>query len=136
MAQQLLIDTDIIIDIGRNSKQAIDFLQSIERKSSPTISVVTQMELLVGCRNKKEMNTLSKFLERFKILHIDEKISSIAVDLMSKYRLSHGLLIADSLIAATAIKLKIVFSTKNHRDFRFINGLNLLTYPTLSSELE
>ncbi|MEQ8969267.1 MAG: PIN domain-containing protein [Coleofasciculus sp. C1-SOL-03] len=49
--------------------------------------------------------------------------------MLSLYRLSHGLLIADSLIAATAIVYNCPFITNNQRDYRFIQGLNLLSYP-------
>jgi hypothetical protein len=48
---------------------------------------------------------------------------------MTTYCLSHGLLIADALIAATAIALNLPLLSKNQRDYRFIEGLNLLSYP-------
>ena len=35
----------------------------------------------------------------------------------------------DALIAATALEYGAPFITKNQRDYRFINGLNLLAYP-------
>jgi predicted nucleic acid-binding protein len=41
--------------------------------------------------------------------------------------LSHGLLIPDALIAATAIVLDYDFITKNQRDYRFVNGLKVLS---------
>ena len=44
-------------------------------------------------------------------------------------RLSHGLLIPDSLIAAMAIVAGIAFVSKNQCDYKFIVGLNLLAYP-------
>jgi predicted nucleic acid-binding protein len=56
-------------------------------------------------------------------------ISDRAVDLLKQYFLSHGLLIADGLIAATALVHNEAFVSKNQRDFRFIAGLNLLPYP-------
>lgn len=56
-------------------------------------------------------------------------LSPKAVDLLKQYRLSHGLLIADALIAATALEHSEPFITKNQRDFRFITGLHLLPYP-------
>ena len=87
------------------------------------------MELVVGCRNKTELRDLEKFLKRYQILKITDQISDLAVDLLKKYFLSHGLLIADGLIAATAIVNNEAFITKNQRDFRFITGLNLLPYP-------
>ncbi|KJR43537.1 PilT protein [Candidatus Magnetoovum chiemensis] len=49
-----------------------------------------------------------------------------------KYRLSHGLLIPDALIAATAIIRDESFISKNQRDYRFINELKLLAYPIKS----
>jgi len=43
--------------------------------------------------------------------------------------LSHGLLIADGLIAATALEYDEAFITKNQRDYRFIPELKLQPYP-------
>jgi predicted nucleic acid-binding protein len=51
------------------------------------------------------------------------------VDLVRHCRLSHGLLIADAVIAATAMCSGIPLMSKNQRDFRFISGLTLLPYP-------
>jgi len=87
------------------------------------------MELIVGCRNKTELKNLEKFLQRFQILHISDQTSERAVELLQQYFLSHGLLIPDALISATALVYNEAFITKNQRDFRFINGLNLLPYP-------
>ena len=94
-----------------------------------SISSVTEMELIVGCRNKAELHQLDSLLDLFQILRLTRDISEIAVALLREYRLSHGLLIPDALIAATAIAQGVAFITKNQRDFRFIEKLNLLQYP-------
>ena len=101
----------------------------LRKTSTLAISVVTQMELIVGCRNKTELKALGKFLNRYQILKITGQISDRAVDLLTQYFLSHALLIADALIAATALAHNEAFITKNQRDFRFITDLNLLPYP-------
>jgi predicted nucleic acid-binding protein len=124
-----LIDTDILIDVGRGLNEAIDCIQRIEQHSTLATSAVTQMELIVGCRNKAELDRLELFLRRFQIQKLTDPIPDRAVDLLQRYRLSHGLLIADALIAATALERGAPFITKNQRDFRFITGLNLLAYP-------
>ncbi|RME10552.1 MAG: type II toxin-antitoxin system VapC family toxin [Ardenticatenia bacterium] len=129
MANLILVDTDILIDAGRGLQEAIETLQTLEQKARLAISVVTQMELLVGCRNKAEQQALEQFLRRFHILKIDETISDKAVELLQRYRLSHGLLIADALIAATALCWECAFISKNQRDYRFIESLHLLPYP-------
>lgn len=129
MADFTIVDTDILIDAGRGIGEAIGSLQEIGLKSSLATSAVTQMELFVGCRDKTELLEVEKFLRRFQILPLSEPVSQAAVDLLRQYRLSHGLLIPDALIAATALVLDAPFISKNQRDYRFITGLNLLAYP-------
>ncbi|WP_196527378.1 type II toxin-antitoxin system VapC family toxin [Nostoc commune] len=104
-------------------------MQNLKASSGLAISIITQMELMVGCRNKAELQTLENFLKHFYIIKIDQAVSDTAVDLLRSYRLSHNLAIPDSLIAATAIVWNYPFITKNQRDYRFIQGLNLLPYP-------
>lgn len=124
-----IIDTDILIDSALGIIEAINCLQNLRLTSGLAISIVTQMELIVGCANKGELQKLDNFLKKFHIIKIDKTVSDVAIDLLYSYRLSHGLLIADSLIAATAIAGNYPFITKNQRDYRFIQGLNLLPYP-------
>ena len=123
-----IVDSDILIDVARGDADAINCLLRLEQTSALAISAVSQMELIVGCRSKKELQDLEKFLNRYQILKINDRISDRAVDLLSQYFLSHGLLIADGLIAATALVHNEAFITKNQRDFRFIADLNLLPY--------
>lgn len=124
-----VVDTDILIDAGRGINEAIDYLQELERSIPLAVSVVTQMELIVGCRNKAELRALEQFLRRFRILKINEPISDKAVELLQQYRLSHGLLIADAFIAATALSWNYPLASKNQSDYRFIADLDLLPYP-------
>lgn len=125
----LIVDTDILIDVGRNVNDAVNCLQQIEQRFSVAVSSVTQMELIIGCRNKNELHSLEQFIERFHLIRLDEQISDTAIDLLKQYRLSHGLLIADALIAATAIISDLSFVSKNQNDYRFIEDLQLLPYP-------
>jgi len=62
------------------------------------------MELIVGCRDKKELQSLTRFFKQFQILELNKQISKNSVELLKQFRLSHGLLIPDALIAATAIE--------------------------------
>ncbi len=128
MSNRVLVDTDIFIDIGREISQAIEYLQQLEAGAKVVVSTVTQMELIIGCQNKSELRKVERFLKRYEIIRINESISETAVELLSQYRLSHGLLIADALIAATAIYLGEPLASKNQKDYRFIEGLELLSY--------
>mgnify|MGYP001557166254 CR=1 FL=1 len=129
MKQKLLVDTDILIDVSRGITIAINRLQSEAINSTLAISTITQMELIVGCRNNMELQNLEKFLQRYVIIKVNEFITDKAIELLKKYRLSHGLLIPDGLIAATAIVINAPLLSKNQRDYRFISELNLLSYP-------
>ena len=75
------------------------------------------------------MRDLEQFLRRFRILKLNEAISDKAVELLLQYRLSHGLLIADALIAATALSWDYPLASKNQRDYQFMVDLDLLPYP-------
>ena len=129
MADFVIVDTDVLIDAARDIVEAKNCLQQIEQRATLAVSAITQMELFVGCENKAELQKVEQFLSRFQIIALNERISEQAVELLRKYRLSHGLLIPDALIAATAIFFGVPLSTKNQKDYRFMIELMLLPYP-------
>ncbi len=126
-----LVDTDILIDLAADDTRAANCLMRLEQQSTLAVSSVTVMELIVGCRNKTELRSTEHLIERFKVIQLSEQASLRAVELIRRYRLSHGLLIPDALIAATALTLNCDFISKNQRDYRFINELNLLASPSV-----
>lgn len=130
----MVLDTDVLIDTARGVAEAIACLQQVEERSILAISVITHVELLVGCRDKAETRALHEFLLRFRILKLNELISDTGMALLRRYRLSHGLLIPDALIAATALAQGYPLVSKNQRDYRFIEGLGLLPCPRPFSE--
>jgi predicted nucleic acid-binding protein len=129
----LIVDTDVLIDAARGVPVALDVLNAAQSDQQSSISSVTEMELLIGCRNKAEMRALSRFLDRFSRIPLDEAITSEAIRLLQEFYLSHGLLIADALIAATCLVYDAALISKNQRDYRFIPNLDLLPYPPPSS---
>lgn len=129
MPETVIVDTDILIDTGRNVEDAVKSLETLGQTNRLALSVVTQMELITGCRNKGELLLLNDFLKRFLVIKIGGEVSDMAVNLLKQYRLSHGLLIADALIAATVMVHDAQLASKNQRDYRFIEGLDLLDYP-------
>jgi len=129
MTDLIIVDTDILIDAGRSISEAVHFLHTTEANSVLAVSVITQMELIIGCQNKGELRAVENFLARFRVLKLNEQITDQAILLLRQYRLSHGLLIPDALIAATALSLNEPLVSKNHKDYRFIEGLSLLSYP-------
>lgn len=84
------------------------------------ISCITQMELLIGCNNKKIQDEVEENLQSYKILLINTSIISIANEIIKKYSFSHKMPVADNFIAATALFYSLELYTDNKRHFDFI----------------
>ncbi len=125
----ILIDTDILIDVANEDVTAINRLADEAKSAVLSVSIITVMELIVGCRNKSELKKLNRFLSQFHYSTLNQEISDLGIQLMQDYYLSHGLMIPDALIAATAIDYNIPLLSKNQKDYCFISSLNLLPYP-------
>ena len=126
----VLVDTDILVDVCRGETTAVEYLATEEELGAVSISAVTRMELLIGCRDKAELRATERFLKRFITLPLTEAISQCAVKLVADYHLSHSMRIPDALIAATALTVGLPLATKNQKHFKFIPGLRVAVYPS------
>ena len=124
----VLVDSNILIRFSRGDDVAAKWLERFEESTELRISNITRMELLIGARDKAHLKNIRQFLSRYLTIHINEMISQRASSLIEAYNLSHGLQIADSLIAATALELDCELATINRKDFRFIEDLRLVDY--------
>ena len=88
------------------------------------------MELLQGLRDKVELRDLRQAIRFWdaRIVQIDEEISARAMFLVEEYALSHGMQMADALIAATAVALGVSLVTANDRHYRHIEGLDVVVF--------
>lgn len=80
-----IFDTDILIDVGRGDLEAINCLQNYAQTSTLAISVITKMELIVGCRDKIELRNLGKFFKNFQVLELNNRISKKSVEFWSNF---------------------------------------------------
>lgn len=122
----MFLDTDIVVDALRGFPPALTYLDMAEQQGMLAISIPPQLELLIGCRNRAELQRVEEFVERFEIRNLSATIGETAVDLVRQYRLSHGLLLADAMIAATALTNNETLYTKNIRHFQMIPGLRII----------
>lgn len=51
----LIVDTDILIDVSRHVEEAINTLDGYFESHIVAISVITHLELMLGCENKKRI---------------------------------------------------------------------------------
>lgn len=127
--EKIICDTDVMIDYWDKSKSRHTATKSILENSieleNVVLSAVTKMELMVGVKNKADMIKITKELSRFNIALINNDITLQAFNLLQTYRLSHGLSLPDSLIAATSLVADLELFTYNTKDFKFIPQLKL-----------
>ena len=123
----MIIDTDVLIWDLRGNEAA---RTTIARHLPFCISVVTYMELLQGIRNKNELETLQRQLQRWSvsILQITPDISSRAMFYVEAYCLSHTMQLADALIAACAVEHGQTLLTANVRHYRHVTELRLAEF--------
>jgi predicted nucleic acid-binding protein len=120
-----ICDTCILIDYLRGKTEVKQKLEK-DREQGIGMSSITFMELMVGAFNKKEITIIKKAFSDFEIIEVSESISIKAKNLIEKYSKSHGLLIPDALIGATALELDLPLYTSNVKDFQFIPGITLI----------
>lgn len=120
----MIFDSDIAIWMLRGDASALKFARGIS-PDQRTLSVVSQLELLQGCRDRREQRALEELLNGWfsEVTAIDSGISRRAVVLMREFGLSHRTSPADALIAATALEAGEALATGNVRHFRFVPGL-------------
>jgi predicted nucleic acid-binding protein len=118
----VIIDSDVLIWMSRGNRNAADRLQ---RLLPWHISVVTYIELAQGFRDKRELAEMKRGLSQCQtiILPVTPEISDRAMLLIDNYALSHGLRLADALIAATALLHDDALLTANAKHFACIEGL-------------
>lgn len=118
---KFLVDTDVLIDISKGNANAADFLDNLT--GDVFISRITTMELIVGAWNKREQITVESFIARFKVQEISESTGQLAYDLVKQLAKSHGMTLADALIAATALADGLTLVSRNEKHFRPVKGL-------------
>ena len=120
------MDSTVLIDLSRGNKEAIDFIDSLRKnKQEIAISIISSMELIIGCRDKNEVNKTLTFFGDYPVIDISISISKMAYNLVIQYSKSHGLVIPDALIAATALDKNLTLATDNVRHFDMIVGLSV-----------
>jgi predicted nucleic acid-binding protein len=110
----LLLDTNILIDVLCGEAPALAWL---EQQQQPRISVISWIEVLVGCR-EGESGRVQAWLDTFPRLPLDDAIALESVQLRQR----HGLKIPDAIILATARCADLSLATRNSRDFPLTLG--------------
>ncbi|MCA0454968.1 MAG: PIN domain-containing protein [Chloroflexi bacterium] len=113
-----LLDTNIFIDIARHYSSAIAWLNSQHLQFG--VSSITRIELMLGARNKAEVEKIDRMLRPFQLIFPDARDSQWAMEQFERFNLSHQLEIFDCYIAASAIRLGLPVVSRNVRDLSLL----------------
>lgn len=105
-----LFDTNILIDYLNGETRA---KKELARHHQRLISLITWIEVLVGCRDPEEESAIRRFLSGFELAPIDLEVSDQAVVLRRERRMR----LPDALIWASAQQQHALLITRNTKDF-------------------
>ena len=120
----LVLDTDIFIDLLRGFEKAKEYFEEWDKEDSIVYySAVTEVELISGkeCRKIEKKAEVIKILSQFSKIPVDNRIAVKAGD----FRREYGTAFADAVVAATAFAMKANLITRNAEDYRKIKEITL-----------
>lgn len=114
----VLIDSDILIEVLRGRDQAIlaRWVALAESSAPILISPIALAEVGAGAF-ENEIDKIARLFAPLTCVPIDRKIGQRAGEFLSRYGKSHGLKIADALVAAAAIQSQSALWTRNRKHY-------------------
>lgn len=123
MSATQLIDTDVLIEYLRGSDQTAEFLEGLTGQLM--ISAISVAELFSGVRDKNESDALDQFMLAFETVPIDARLAKEGGRIRQRFYPSHGVGLADALIAATAADRDAELVTFNVRHYPMLENVRL-----------
>ena len=114
----ILVDSDVLIEVSRGRKRAVldAWEAAIDEGLNLACSPVTIAELWRGAR-PPEFVLLEGLFGALSALPIRSSTGKLAGNILRTYSGSHGVELADSLIASTALEYDAELWTHNHKHY-------------------
>jgi predicted nucleic acid-binding protein len=117
----LLLDTDVLVDYSRHRPEAVRFMRSLSQR--PMISAITVAELYAGVRDGEERAALDAFVSRSVVVPVDTQVAERGGLIQRQYHPSHGVGLADAIIAATVQIERCRFASLNIKHFPMLQDV-------------
>jgi predicted nucleic acid-binding protein len=121
MSDSILVDTDVMIDFLRGYDKAITFMDQFS--SQIVLSPIVIAELYAGIKGNDELVILEHFISLFRVIPLSAEIAKMGGLYKRDFGKSHGVGLADAILAATADAEKAVLKTLNVKHYPMIKGL-------------
>ena len=121
MNKPVLADTDVMVDFLRGHPQAVALVQTHStRIILPSIVVA---ELYAGVKGDVELSTLDSLIALFRVVPLSHEIARAAGLYKKDYAQSHGIGLADAIVAATSDAENADLKTLNIKHYPMLKGL-------------
>ncbi len=121
MAGPILPDTDVLIDFLRGHSKGVAFVNAHHARI--ILSSIVVAELYAGVKGDAESATLQDFVSLFRVVPVSAEIAKAAGLYRRDYGPSHGVGLADAVLAATAQAENAELKTLNTKHYPMLKGL-------------
>jgi predicted nucleic acid-binding protein len=121
MTRSILLDTDVLVDFFRGHPKAVDFMNN--HSDHIIISAIVVAELFAGAKGDAELSALEEFVSIFRVAPVNVEIAKAGGLYRSKFGKSHGVGLADAILAATAEAENAELKTLNIKHYPMLKGL-------------
>jgi len=121
MARSILLDTDILVDFFRGHSKAVAFVNT--HSARIILSSIVVAELYAGVKADAEQAALDNFVSLFRVVPVTTEISKAGGLYKRDYSKSHGVGLADAILAATAEAENAELKTLNTKHYPMLKDL-------------
>jgi hypothetical protein len=121
MAGVFLLDTDVLVNFLRGHSKAVAFVNTHSERI--ILSSIVIAELYAGVKSDEEQATLDDFVSLFPVAVVSAEIAKAGGLYRRDYGKSHGVGLADAILAATAQAERAELKTLNVKHYPMFKGL-------------
>jgi predicted nucleic acid-binding protein len=121
MEGAILLDTDVLVDFFRGHSKAVAFVNA--HSARIILSSIVVAELYAGVKGDAEQVALEDFVSLFRVVPVTAEIAKAGGLYKRDYGKSHGVGIADAILAATAEAENAELKTLNTKHYPMLKGL-------------
>jgi predicted nucleic acid-binding protein len=121
MAGSILVDTDVLVNFFRGQNKALAFINTNNERI--ILSSIVVAELYAGVKGNAEQAALQDFISLFRVVPVSTMIAKAGGLYKRDYGKSHGVGLADAILAATAEAENAELKTLNIKHYPMLKGL-------------
>ena len=119
-----ILDTTIVIDMLRSTPVALNWHRGLGQKVV-AITPIVWMETVQGARDKTERSQIVRFVRQYPVEHPNADDNRWAMRQFAQFHLSHGIEMADVLIASVAVRSNVPLYTLNLKHYQILPGVDV-----------